>query len=466
MTKLRDRLIAICGEAGVREGPAVQTLDRGFHPNNLIAHLAVFPRTTAAVAAVVTACREAGVPIVPQGGRTGLVGGAATEQPSVILSTARMQAILEIDPLAATALVEAGTTLATLQDAARRHGLLPGIDLGARGSATIGGMISTNAGGIEAFRNGTMRNRVLGLEAVLPDGTILNDLKRVAKANEGYDVKQLLIGAEGTLGVITRAVLRLAVEPRHRITALAAFETATAALTTLMRLQRADGFKLMAAEAMWHDHLALTARENDLRPLASFCEAPLYILFEVAGETEAEARSALETVLQSAVEGGEVIDVVIAASEAQRADMWRLREDWAVDRVHPGGLWFDISVPLSALDDQVAAMTRRLAAHDKSYRVFVIGHLADGNLHVTVNSDRPITNAYDEVAPHIYNGLNEIGGSFSAEHGIGLEKRGALARYGDPGKLALARSIKRLLDPDNLMNPGKILDLTAGPEAP
>ncbi|MET0483586.1 MAG: FAD-binding oxidoreductase, partial [Aestuariivirgaceae bacterium] len=196
MPDLAERLVELCGAWGVRRGEAVKALDPGFHKDNLSAELAVFPETTAMVAAVVALCRSEGVAIVPQGGRTGIAGGAATAPRSLILSLSRMQRILTLDPLARTALVEAGVTLGALQQAAAAQGLSPGIDIGARDSATIGGMISTNAGGSEAFRYGTMRQRVLGLEAVLPDGTVLSDLTEVAKANEGYDVKQLLIGAE------------------------------------------------------------------------------------------------------------------------------------------------------------------------------------------------------------------------------------------------------------------------------
>jgi FAD/FMN-containing dehydrogenase len=457
MPDLAERLVELCGPRGVRRGDAVKALDPGFHKDNLAATLAVFPETTEAVAAVVALCRKEGVAIVPQGGRTGIAGGAATTPDAVIVSLSRMQRIITLDPLVRTALVEAGVTLGALQQAAAAHDLSPGIDIGARDTATIGGMISTNAGGSEAFRHGTMRQRVLGLEAVLPDGTVLSDLTQVAKANEGYDVKQLLVGAEGTLGIVTRAVLRLSGTPSARVSALAACTSAAAAVSALDRLQRQPGLALIAAEAMWRDHLVVTAKANGLDALASFAEAPLYILFEAGGDDEAAVRAAFETALAEAVEAGEIVDVLIAETLAQRADMWRVREDWAVDRAFPGGLWFDISVPLGALDSVVEAMMRRVQAHDPRYRVFIIGHLADGNLHVTVNASSPITSAYDEVAPLIYAGLKEIGGSFSAEHGIGLEKRRALQRYADPGKLALMRQIKHLLDPDGLMNPGKVL---------
>jgi FAD/FMN-containing dehydrogenase len=457
MPDLAERLVELCGERGVRRGDAVRALDPGFHKDNLAAELAVFPETTEAVAAVVALCRSEGVAIVPQGGRTGIAGGAATMPDAVIVSLSRMQRIVALDPRARTALVEAGVTLGALQQAAAVHGLSPGIDIGARDTATIGGMISTNAGGSEAFRHGTMRQRVLGLEAVLPDGTVLGDLTQVAKANEGYDVKQLLIGAEGTLGIVTRAVLRLSGSTSARVSALAACASAAAAVAVLDRLQRQPGLALIAAEAMWRDHFVVTSKANGLDALASFAEAPLYVLFEAAGDDEEAARAAFEIALADAVEAGELVDVLIAATLAQRADMWRVREDWAVDRAFPGGLWFDISVPLGALDATVETMTRRVRTRDPQYRVFIIGHLADGNLHVTVNSTSPITSAYDEVAPLIYAGLKEIGGSFSAEHGIGLEKRSALMRYADPGKLHLMREIKRLLDPDGLMNPGKVL---------
>ena len=456
MASLRERLVERCGDGAVRQGDAVRTLDPGFHRDNLAADLAVFPASTEEAAAVVALCRAENVAIVPQGGRTGIAGGAASTLEAVIVSTARMRRIVDLDPLAHTAVVEAGVTLAALQQAAAVHGLSPGIDLGARDTATIGGMVSTNAGGSEAFRYGTMRQRVLGLEAVLPDGTVLSDLTCVPKANEGYDVKQLLIGAEGTLGIITKAVLRLVAAPPARLAALAACASAKAARAAFDRLQRQSGMALIAAEAMWRDHAVFTARANGLDALADFAQAPLYILFEAGGSDEDAAGAAFEAALADAVEAGEIVDVVVAATLAQRAGMWRLREDWAVDRAFPGGLWFDISVPLGALDAHVEAMTRRVAADYPDHRVFVIGHLGDGNLHVTVNASTPIRDAYDEIAPLIYDGLKEIGGSFSAEHGIGLEKRSALARYGDPGKRAMMRAIKRALDPGDLMNPGKI----------
>ena len=457
MAGLRERLVELCGDGGVRQGDAVRTLDPGFHKDNLGADLAVFPDSTEALAAVVALCRKEKVAIVPQGGRTGIAGGAASRPDAVIVSTARLRRIVALDALARTAIVEAGVTLAALQQAARAHGLWPGIDIGARDSATIGGMISTNAGGSEAFRHGTMRQRVLGLEAVLPDGSVLSDLTAVAKANEGYDVKQLLIGSEGTLGIVAKAVLRLSAAVPARVAALAGLASAEAALAALDRLMRQPGLALNAAEAMWRDHVVVTARANGLDALADFADTPLYILFEAGGSDEDAVRPAFEQALAEAVEADEIVDVVIAASEAQRAAMWRLREDWAVDRAYPGGLWFDISVPLGALDAYVETMTRRVRARDAGYRVFIIGHLADGNLHVTVNAATPIRDAYDQVAPLIYEGLKEIGGSFSAEHGIGLEKRAALARHGDPVKLRLMRELKRLLDPDGLMNPGKVL---------
>ena len=232
---------AIVGETGIRSAATLAGLDSGFHRDNFGASLAVLPRSTAEVSAAIALCHSHGLPVVPQGGRTGLSGGAISRQGEVILLADRLDRIIAIDPLAMLAVVEAGVTLQALDEAVAEHGLSPGIDLAARGTATIGGMIATNAGGMEAFRNGTMRNRLLGLEAVLPDGAILDDMTRVPKCNEGYDIKHLFCGAEGTLGVVTQAVLRLSPADGEATTLLAACPDAAAALDIFRRLQRAPG---------------------------------------------------------------------------------------------------------------------------------------------------------------------------------------------------------------------------------
>ncbi|HSF95482.1 MAG TPA: FAD-binding oxidoreductase [Thermohalobaculum sp.] len=457
---LSEALAAIVGLQGLRTAEALASRDPGFHPLNLSAKLAALPRSTAEVAAVVALCRRHSVPIVPQGGRTGLAGGAASDPHSLILMTDRLDRIVEIDPLARIAVVEAGVTLARLEDAAAMHGLSAGIDLAARGSATIGGLIATNAGGMEAFRNGSMRSRLLGLEAVLPDGEVLDDMTRVPKCNEGYDVKQLFCGAEGTLGIVTRAVLRLSPADGSGTTLLAACRDAAAALDGFRRIEASPALALLRGEIMWRPYAAAVAEADGLARVLGFAEAPVYALYEVTPrDPAADPAEALIDVLAAPMQTGGILDAVVAASERERDEIWRVREDsFVIDRFLPHALWYDISVPLAGLDAYVAETARALAALDHALRFYVFGHLGDGNLHITIGDGQPAdpgrAKAVDRI---VYRGLKAAGGSISAEHGIGIDKRASLRDHTDPQKLRLMALIKRALDPKGLMNPGKML---------
>ena len=459
----RARLRGLLGPSGYREGEALAALDPGIEPGNFIAGVAALPTSTAEVAAVVALCAKRKIPIVPLGGRTGLAKAGLSEPGQLVLLTSRMNRIIEIDPAAGVATVEPGVTLAALAAAAAPHGLTPGIDLAARDSCTIGGMIGTNAGGMEAFRHGPMRRRVLGLEVVMPNGEVFSDLKSIIKNNEGYDIKQLFIGAEGTLGVVTRAVLKLESDPGIRSAALCHMRDAAAAVALLHRLSRLPGgAQLTRAEILWRTHMNMTAEANGLRHLCAPETAGVSVIFEAASHQDGVAQEALESVLSDVLAGEEsntgLIDVLMPKNEKEVRDIWKVREDWAVDRAFPRGLWFDISVPLVRIDTYMRTLAHRLKSLDPILQLFCIAHLADGNLHVTVNAPRPIPEHADAVAALVYDGLREMGGSLSAEHGIGLSRRAALERYGDPVKLAAMRAVKKALDPDGLMNPGKVVD--------
>jgi len=450
----RTELAAILGETGLRDATRMDEIEPGHHPQNLAAGLVALPRSAAEVQAIVRLCAAHGVAMVPHGGLTGLAGGAASREGQLVVSLRRMDAVEDIDPLEAVAVVGAGAKLQTVEEAANAKGLSVGIDLAARGSATIGGMISTNAGGIEAFRNGMMRARVLGLEAVLADGGLMNDMARVTKVNEGLDIKQLFIGAEGTLGIVTRAVLRLTPLPGERATALVAVESAKAAVNLFGRLRRASGGgRLLAAEIMFADYALLAATDLKLEALTDFSPAPAYVLVEMAGAT-----GDIEAALAAAIEAGDgPLDALIAQSEAERARFWLLREEtWAVERQKPAGLWFDVSVPLARVDAYMAGLRSRLDAIDPALGLYAMGHLGDGNLHVTVATGKPLQHLKDPVSRAVEHGLKAMGGAISAEHGIGLDKRESLHREADPGKLAAMRAVKAALDPKNVMNPGKI----------
>jgi len=450
-------LAAIVGEAGMRLGAMMSAVDPGMHANNLGATLMARPATTAQVAAVLALCAQTGVGVVPQGGRTGLSGGAWTHPGELILSLDRMNRIESVDAASRTATVEAGVTLARLEEALAPHALAAGIDLGARGSATIGGMVATNAGGIEAFRYGTMRERVLGLEVALASGEVLCELSRIRKDNAGFALRQMFIGSEGTLGVITRIVLNLAPTRGARHTALALLPGLDAAITLMRAVESEPGVSLAAAELMSGNHIALSADSLNITPLARMPPAAFGLLIAVTGASGAAAEAALEAVLARAAEAALIVDAMLPKNAAEERDLWRVREDWAVDRKYPGGLWYDVSVPIDRLARYLADVESRVSRHDPTLRIYIVGHLADGNVHFTINAAAPITERYAEIAPLIYEGLRELGGSFSAEHGIGLEKRASLEYWAGGTRLRLMQAVKALFDPNGVMNPGKVL---------
>jgi FAD/FMN-containing dehydrogenase len=445
-----ESLTTLLGRNGVKYGPDLAAYDQGFDPSNLLSGLAVLPRDTRQVAELLGYCSTAGLSVVPQGGRTGLSGAAASSAGQLILMMQSMARIVAIDVVSQTVIVEAGCTLEALETAVRAHGLTCGIDLGARGTATIGGMIATNAGGQEAFRFGPMRQRVLGLEVVLPDGRILNDLTQVIKANGGYDVKQLFIGSEGTLGIVTRACLRLAPYEGEAVTALIAANSINGAIQLFRRLEARTQGRLLRAEVMNADHVQISVKDHGEAALGDFAGEKDCVIFE---HTDA---SILEEELGRALDDGLITDALLCKNEKERAAVWKIREDWAVDRAYPKGLWFDISVPLAGLGRYVEELASRLMSYNPAYRLFFIGHMGDGNLHVTVNADRPITEHYKPVSKLVYEGLKEMGGFFSAEHGIGVEKRESLVAQSDPVRLALMLDIKCLIDPKGIMNPDKV----------
>ncbi|MGP8164610.1 MAG: FAD-binding oxidoreductase [Steroidobacteraceae bacterium] len=447
-------LAAIVGEPGVRLGEQMSAVDSGMHANNLRAGLMARPANTAQVAAVLALCAQTGVGVVPQGGRTGLSGGAWTQPGELILSLDRMNRIESVDAASRTATVEAGVTLARLEEALAPHALAAGIDLGARGTATIGGMVATNAGGIEAFRYGTMRERVLGLEVALASGEVLCELSRIRKDNAGFALRQLFIGSEGALGVITRIVLNLVPVGGPRHTALVLLPGLDDAVTLMRAVEAEPGLSLAAAELMSGNHIALSAESLHIAPLARMPPAAFGLLIAVTGAGGAQA---LEAVLARAADAGLIVDAMLPKNAAEERDLWRVREDWAVDRKYPGGLWYDVSVPIDRLAKYLADLESRLSRHDAGLRMYIVGHLADGNVHFTINAAAPISERYAEIAPLIYEGLRELGGSFSAEHGIGLEKRASLEYWAGGTRLRLMQAVKALFDPNGVMNPGKVL---------
>lgn len=457
-----DALRAIVGSAQVRTGEQVRAMDPGWHPDNLAAGVMVLPASTAEVAAVVRLCGQHRVPIVPQGGRTGLVGGAISHPGEVIVSLARMQAIELLDPVSRTAVVQGGATLEALQQAAALERLEPGIDIPARGSATLGGMVSTNAGGIMAFRNGVMRHRVLGLEAVLADGSVYSDLTQVVKNSAGYDLKHLLIGAEGSLGLVTRVVLKLDPLPAASATALLGLPSVRAALDAIRWAMDIDAGQLRAAEALWQRYIQLTAKALHWSEPGLELDQPVFLLLSLGGAHEPPLQDAFEALFGQVLAHYPQATGIIASSARQQRDLWRLREDTdSLYRAHPAAPSYDVSVPLSGLASYLDDVLDGLAKIDPDLRPYVFGHLADGNLHIILNRSGALApDLSAQVESVLYGKLRAMGGSFSAEHGVGSKRMGAMFDTLDPVKLVTMASVKRMLDPGNLFNPGKVLPVS------
>ena len=412
------------------------------------------PASTREVSGILRLAHAAGAAVVPWGGRTGLVDGAFAEG-ALALSLDRMAAIEEIDPVGATMTVQAGCVLETACEAATAQDLFLPVDLGARGSATIGGMISTNAGGNRVLRYGMTRESVLGLEAVLADGTVISSLNHLIKNNAGYDLKQLFIGSEGTLGVVTRAVFRLRPRPVSQETAWLAVDRFEALSPLLRSLESSLAGSLSAFEVMWPAFYDLvTTPPAAGRPILPAGHAH-YVLVEALGPDLAHDAARFEQVLTDALESGLVADAAIAKSQAERDRMWALRDDVAQTARNGPIITFDISLPIAAMEAYVAEVRGALAARWPQAGMTVFGHLGDGNLHLIIGVVEPDTRS--EIEEMVYGPLRSRAGSISAEHGIGLQKRPYLAYSRNPEELALMRTLKTALDPRGILNPGKVI---------
>ena len=426
--------------------------------------LLALPRRTAEVQTIVQACAEARVGIVPWGGGTGLVGGQIlpTGAAPVILSLERMHALRGIWPDENVLVVEAGMTLQGVQDAAEAAGRMFPLSLASQGSARIGGCLATNAGGIGVLRHGNARDLCLGVEAVLADGSILSGLKRLRKDNTGYDLRHLLIGSEGTLGIITAAALRMVPRPAVEVTGLLVVPDPAAALRLLTLCQaRVPGmvsaFELIGK--MGFDFLAQTMPEVT----CPFPVAPEWcVLLELGLPSVFEAEAVMASLYAEAEEAGLVLDGVIAASEAQRTALWRIRETIPEANRRIGAVSsHDISLPLSAVPEFIPQADAALARLG-DFRINCFGHLGDGNLHYNVfpapgHTVRDHADRRDAIKACVHDLVHAMGGSVSAEHGVGRLKVGDLERYGDPAKLAAMRAVKAALDPLGILNPGAVL---------
>jgi len=467
---LRDALKAALGAGAVREDWENLQAYMGDWAGRTYARPAaiVFPASTGEVSALVKICAIHDVAVVPQGGNTGLVGGAAPlagGRPSIVVSLKRMNRILHTDAFGYYMVAQAGAILQELQNAASGHGMLLPLSLGAEGSCTLGGNISTNAGGNAVLRYGNMRELTLGLEVVLPDGRIWNGLRALRKDNTGYDLKQLFIGAEGTLGVITAAVVKLFPLPRSRQTALVALQDLPAVMKLFRHVKQALGDQITAFELMPRLGMAFACRHipGAIDPMAS--PFPWYVLLEASSSCDADVlAAAVESALEEFLRDGARADAVLATSERQREDLWKLREG-LVESQKMEGVSFkhDVSIPLGSIPDFIHSVSRAVEAAVPGIRPLMFGHIGDGNVHCNFSqpegaAPESIRGREQEVAGIVYAHVHELNGSISAEHGIGQRKTSELAHCKSGVELDLMRAVKCALDPDNRMNPGKIIE--------
>ena len=456
MERLLHGLQAILDPKGIVQAPAISAIGnwRG-HPYD--SPLLLRPTSTEQVAAILRLCNQHKQAVVVHGGLSGMVGSTSTSRREVTLSLERMQQIEAINTLDRTMTVQSGARLQTIQEVAADAGLFFALDFGARGSATIGGNIATNAGGNQVIRYGMTREQVLGLEVVLADGTILSSMNHLLKNNAGYDLKHLFIGSEGTLGVVTKAVLRLRPAMTARNTALVATDQFNKLPQLLSHIESALGGKLSAFEAIWDNYYQLASQGPHLGapPLAQ--RYPYYALIESTGsDAEAESQVFLAA-LESALEKGLIVDAVLAKSKKEQQDLWAIRDNIDALAAIAPVIIFDIGLPIGAMEDYLKHIERELKRQLGLTQLAVFGHLGDSNLHIVVGTETKDLNIYHRVEDLLYAPLQALGGSISAEHGIGLEKKAYLHYSRTAEEIAIMHKIKQSFDPNNILNPGKII---------
>lgn len=448
---LEPALRAIVGDRGILTGEDVSSRSCDpFYHRPVGSPLIVRPATTAEVSAVVRLCAQHKQRIVTLGGMTGVSGGAYADSDEIAISLERMTTIESIDPQAGIAVVEAGLPIAALQDAVDAHDLIYPLDLISKGTATVGGTISTNAGGNRVIRWGTTRAQVLGLEAVLPDGTILPAMNRLVKNNTGYDLKQLMIGGEGTLGIVTKAVLRLLPKPTTQSVCLLSTDSYDKVLRLLNQAKRLP--TLSAFEVMWQDYYTLVANSGTGRDVLP-ADQPFYILVETLGHHPDVDEQLANAFLENAYEEGLIADAVLASSDRQRQELWNVREgaEIIVKELSPF-LSSDLSVDIRHAADCVAEVSREIQSSFPGGRVATWGHLGDNNIHICLHGGPDTHKLEWEIEDKVFRILAKYGGSISAEHGIGRMKQEFLHYCKAPEEVAMMRSIKQAIDPDNILN--------------
>jgi len=423
------------------------------------------PLNSQMVSEILTLCNKSHIGVVPQGGNTGLVGGCVPSKSGleVVISLERMNKIIDIDPLNYTMTLEAGCILSEVQNAAKDVGRMFPLSLAAEGSCQIGGNLSTNAGGTAVLRYGNAKELVLGLEVVFPDGTIMSGLRRLRKDNTGYDLKQLFLGAEGTLGIITKAVLKLFPLTADKATSLVAMSDLESTTKLLAKLRELSGDSITAFEYMDRACIDTIIEQTDLEDVFSQTYQHYALVEFSSSRQDSNLQSLLESILEAAFEDGIAIDAVIATSETQAAQLWRLREELSeVLRRLGAFITFDVSIPVSLVPEFITRATRFCNEVCEFGRVFAFGHIGDGNIHYYLFEPKDgDTDNFLAIKSEIKTNINDITaklhGSFSAEHGVGLAKKQELKQYKSSAEIKLMREIKKTIDPNNIMNPGKVI---------
>ncbi len=459
MKALLEKIEAVVGSTGVLTGTDVSSRQASWaQPDPCGAGAIVRPSSTEEVAKVMKLCHEAGQPVVPCGGNTGLVRATNATANEIMLSTERMTAIEDIDAAGCTMTVQAGAILQTVHEKADAEGLYFPLDFGARGSAAIGGVLSTNAGGNSVIRFGMAREQVLGLEVVLADGTVVSSMNNMLKNNAGYDLKQLFIGTEGTLGIITRAVLRLRPALRSQNTAFVAIDEFEKIPVLLRELGASLGGTLNAFEVLWADYYELILGASDEHTPPVPPNHPFYILIESRGGNQQADAERFERALEDAFEKDLVADASLASSSTQRNAMWAIRDDIEnlLKALYPP-IAFDISVPISDADTYVANVKAGLEKQfPDTARSVTFGHLGDSNIHIVMTIGNHEPEQVGAAMNIVYENLTPFGGSISAEHGVGLEKKPFLPYSRSEVEIGLMRRLKAALDPSGILNPGKV----------
>lgn len=458
MSSFIESLKAIVGPAGFREGTDIEPR---YYKDWMAAReippvLLLRPENTGQVSQILAACHGAGQPVAPQGGMTGLVSAAAPLNGEVALCFERMKRIEEVDPVTSTMTVEAGVELQTIQEQADAHGLLFPLDLGARGSCTIGGNLSTNAGGNRVIRYGMTRDLVLGIEAVLADGTIIDGIHKLRKNNTGYDLKQLFIGSEGTLGVITRAVLKLSPKPISQSVAFCGVESFEQVTKLLVHCQAQLGANLSAFEVIWNNtYQLIDAKVAHVNvPLPD--HFPFYVLIESMGSNAGRDDELFLAALENASNSGMVAEVVVADTDSKIDSLWAVR-DGAAEVMGIGYMHaYDVSLDIADMGYFGEEVEKRLRNKWPDAVLGLFGHIGDGNVHIIINVGPETKSLHLEIDQVIYQLIQELQGSVSAEHGIGTMKKPFLAYSKSDAEISLMRALKQTMDPKGILNPGRI----------